>query len=311
MSKKILRSPSYPSLSLRAAVEAVGKIEARYRTSAVDRDEAAKLIGFSRRSGPANQALASLASYGLLERAGKGDARVTHRAREILHPNKPEDRIEHLEAAALTPPLFQELRDRFPDVQIPPESGVVTHLNRRNFNPSAVPKAAQAFLDTVVYLEELKGSDSHDTESSNGGESPSSGETTDTLGAPCIGDAVQWESQGALQFAQPRRVRAISEDGDWVFVDGSETGIPMNEVSVESREPPVKQPPTLPLSDVPVAPSGEVEWLRSRVGKNTSVRLMVIGDVGSREVGRLIRVLETQRDVLQEDEGYVQNDKNA
>ena len=300
MSKKILRSPSYPSLSLKDAVEAVGKIEARYRTSVVDRDEAATLIGFSRRSGPANQALASLASYGLLERAGKGDARVTQRARDILHPNEPEDRIDHLEAAALTPPLFQELRDRFPDVQVPPQSGVVTYLNRRNFNPSAVPKAARAFLDTVSYLEELKGSDSHDARSSNGEKSPLSGATADPPVAARVGDFVQWESQGVLQFVEPRRVRAISEDGSWAFVEDSETGIPMNELSVEVQEPQA-QPPILPLP-VPPAPSGETEWLRNFVGKSTHVRLLVTGDMGPREIQRLIRLLQTQHDVLLEDD---------
>jgi len=304
MSKKFIRSPSYPSLSLEDAIEAVGKIDGTYRRDKVDRESAAKLLGFSSLSGPANKALAALAASGLLERAGKGDTRVTDRARAILHPNSQNERRENLMAAASSPPLFQKLRERFPSTRVPPEEGVLTHLNREGFNPNSVPQAAQAFLRTAEYLEQERVSDSDDPKPSNAEESPVSGEAPDTQAAPRIGDFVQWESQGTLRFAQPRRVRHVSfEDGGWVFVDGSETGIPMNEVSVESREPAaVREPPRLPLGDDPGGPSGGIEGRRSRLGKDASVRLMVTGDVGPREVGRLIRLLETQRDVLQEDD---------
>src|SRR5690349_237159 len=68
-----VRSPSYPVWSLSDAVTAVGKIEAQYRMSKVDREVAAKIIGYSGLSGPANKALAALGQYGLVERAGKGE----------------------------------------------------------------------------------------------------------------------------------------------------------------------------------------------------------------------------------------------
>lgn len=306
MSKQAVRSPSYPSLSLKSAVEAVGKIDAQYRSSVVDRDDAAKLIGFTTRSGPANQALASLAAYGLLERAGKGDARVTERARAILYPNSQGELADNLREAALSPPLFQQLRERFEYTPAPPEEGVVRYLNRLNFNPNAVRRAAKAFLGTIRYLEEFEVSDSNDIESPDEGESPSSAKIADEPAVIRIGDSVQWESQGVLQFPQPRRVRGISEDGCWAFVEGSESGIPMNELSVKAHEPqaPQARPPTLPLTEA-LASSGEIEWLRNRVGKSTNVRLLVTGDMGPREIQRLIRLLQTQHDVLLDDEEIV------
>ena len=118
---KPVRSPSYPSLALRDAVKAVGKIEGRHRSAAVDRTVAAKLIGFSALSGPANKALAALASYGLLERAGKGEARVTERAKAILHAASEQERRDKLRAAAFEPPLFREIRERFDGITVPPE----------------------------------------------------------------------------------------------------------------------------------------------------------------------------------------------
>jgi hypothetical protein len=65
-----------------------------------------------------------------------------------------------------------------------------------------------------------------------------------------VGDFVQWVSGGAVQFPEPRRVRALSDDGDWAFVDGSQTGIAMSELEVVTAPRPTRRPPpTLPLPE--------------------------------------------------------------
>ena len=51
-----------------------------------------------------------------------------------------------------------------------------------------------------------------------------------------VGDRVQWTSQGAAQFAQPRRVTFVSPDGQWVLVEGSCTGLPAGQVTVVARK---------------------------------------------------------------------------
>lgn len=46
------------------------------------------------------------------------------------------------------------------------------------------------------------------------------------------GDYVNWESEGVLRFKVPRKVLRIEESdvyGDYVFVEGSKTGIPIGE----------------------------------------------------------------------------------
>lgn len=295
MTAKIIRSPSYPSMSLKDAVDAVSKIERLYRASPVDRTQAAKLIGYSSLSGPANKALAALATFGLLERAGKGEARVTSRARAILHADDDQERIANLLDAAREPDLFRELVERFQGISVPPEEGVVTYLNRQGFNPTAVRPAAKAFLETMMYVEELKGTESH-------GAKPSEGlglqtpDVTRAFGGAKVGDLVQWESQGALQLPKPLRVRMVSEDGNWIAVEGSQTGIPMSEVLVESKTPPA---PMFALQERNEADEGE--WMRIRVGQDTNVRLMVKGDMGPKEIGRLIKMLEAQKLVLEDD----------
>jgi hypothetical protein len=126
-------------------------------------------------SGPANAALAALATYGFLDRAGKGETRVTERARDILHADSQGDRIQGLLDAAMEPALFRELRERFVGISVPPEDGVVTYLNRQGFNPNAVRPAAKAFLETMRYLEELGATDGHGVTPTGG---PDSGDNS-------------------------------------------------------------------------------------------------------------------------------------
>lgn len=246
-----VRSPSYPNASLGDVLSQVAKIEKLYRQSPVDREVAAKLIGYSSLSGPASKALAAMANFGLVERAGKGEMRVTARARAILHPDNLAERRQALIAAAFEPNLFQELRGRWPDM-IPPEDGIMTYLHRQGFNQSAIRPAMKAYRDTLLFLEQEGANDSHGNEPQSGADSVSAeGGNSAALGKARVGDMVEVEIAGSLLFAEPVRVRAVSDDQAWVFVDGSETGIQMEHVTVLERPDAGtegKAPPTLPLA---------------------------------------------------------------
>lgn len=297
---KAIRSPSYPNMSLRDAVAAVGKIEAQYRSSAVDRELAAKLIGYSSLSGPANKALAALASYGLLERAGKGDARVTERARAILHAGNDQERSANLFDAASSPALFRAIREKFQDIPVPPEDGVVTYLNREGFNPSAVRPAARAFLETMKFVEELRATESHANQPSRAAESPSvaAPKGGGQFGGARVGDLIQWESGGALQFEKPRRVRFVTDDGGWVAVEGSKTGVPMSEVIVQDRAAPNDARPIFPDEDFGGEEEAQHTDLRMKLGKGIVVQVRSKEELGPDELGKLIKLLEAQRDAL-------------
>lgn len=297
---KPIRSPSYPSMPLRDAVDAVAKIEGPYRSSPVDRENAAKLIGYSGLSGPANSALAALAAYGLLDRAGKGQARVTERARAILHPKNEDERKSGLRAAALEPSLFREIREHFDGLPVPPEDGVVTYLNRQGFNPNAIRPAAKAFLQTMAYLEELGATESHGDVGTVGSESDGSdegnGSDKPTFGGARVGDLVQWESQGVRQFRTPRRVRFVTEDGNWIAVEGSETGIAMNEVIVEERGTEHReQPPIFSFEE----DRGAGTDLRFMVGKKP-VRVSSPEELGVNELERLAKLINAQTEALKD-----------
>lgn len=297
-----IRSPSYPNRSLREAITDVRKIEQVYRSSQADREQAAKLIGYSSLSGPAAKALAALASYGLVERAGKGELRVTRRAVAILHSDDKAERRAELRQAAFEPDIFRELQERWPDI-VPPEDGIASFLRRQGFNENAIRPVAQAYLDTVALLVEEGATESHGggAASAERSTSSSSGGKSVNYGGAQIGDLVQWESNGALQFEQPRRVRLISDDGMWVAVEGSETGLPMSEIIVEQRAPKAEAPkfPLAPERETRPEP-GAVEWIRNDLGPETKVIIHAIGEMGPREIGKLIRLLEAQKAVLED-----------
>lgn len=52
---------------------------------------------------------------------------------------------------------------------------------------------------------------------------------------PKVGDYVQWEPKGILQFTEPKRITRISEDGAFAFVADSPTGLPVGELKLEEK----------------------------------------------------------------------------
>src|SRR5882757_9179473 len=59
------------------------------------------------------------------------------------------------------------------------------------------------------------------------------------------GDLVQWTSGGIDQFETPRRVQSVHRrDGkEWAFVQGTNTGVPLSELTVVPPKSGVPAPP--------------------------------------------------------------------
>lgn len=78
----------------------------------------------------------------------------------------------------------------------------------------------------------------------------------------------------------------------------------MEEVTIEMKGAPgvAKQPPTLAQEGIgQFISQGEREWLRGPLSKAASYRLIVNGDLGPKELGKLITLLQAQKDVLSDD----------
>ena len=95
--------------------------------------------------------------------------------------------------------------------------------------------------------------------------------------------------------------KIINENG----VDDSVTGIPMIEVTLEQKGS--GNPPAVPLP-LPegvtsfVKDLAEREWLHGHLSKESSYRLIVTGNLGPKEIGKLIKLLHAQQAVLADDE---------
>jgi hypothetical protein len=124
------------------------------------------------------------------------------------------------------------------------------------------------------------------------------------------GDLVQWTSGGIDQFETPRRVQSVHRrDGkEWAFVEGTNTGVPLSELTVVPPTSGATAPPsptlsTMAPSDPIASPSTnkEHEYLRGVLSRDTSYRLLVSGDIGPKELGRMIRLLQAQKAILEDD----------
>jgi len=122
-----------------------------------------------------------------------------------------------------------------------------------------------------------------------------------------IGDLVQWTSGGVDQFEPPRRVRGLRKhDGEeWAFVEGTRTGVPVSELTVvtpapgSDARPSPGRPAGPPIAGLPM--NGERELLRGALSRDASYRLLVSGDVGPKELGRIIKLLEAQKAILEDE----------
>ena len=249
-------SPPHPGMSLAKAVEAAGKIFEADRRNPVDRDVAARHIGYTGKNGASDKALAALAHFGLVEKVGKGSLRVSQLAMDIIHPDPsdPQGKQRSLLEAGMKPEIYKELRAQFPDYVS--EGTLRSYLVRVGFNDAALPAAMSAYTETLRFLEQSKAFESVGSE---GSEEPD--------------DDLQDNNAGA---------------------DMEQTDV------IERAAPP--PPPSMPPAEAARVEPGETEWMRNPVSRDTKVRLLVTGDMGPKEIGRLIKLLQAQKAVLDEED---------
>ncbi|MCZ3375883.1 hypothetical protein [Rhizobium sp. AG207R] len=154
------RSPSYPSTSIEYALELVRKIHQVERTNPIDREVAAKAMGYTGISGRSATVLSDLSQYGLLDKAGKSEVRVTPLAVDLLYPDDRQSYQDALKQAVNKPELFQRIMDRFTDGR-PSANALQSFLIKQDFTHAAIPAAVRAFQETFSYLENKIESDSN------------------------------------------------------------------------------------------------------------------------------------------------------
>jgi hypothetical protein len=242
------RSPNYPVIGLRKAVERAGQIFTKYRKASVPIHLVQSEWGYKPYSSSANQCVAALKAFGLVEVDGNGNLRkvtVTDVAYRIL--GKSLDSKNLLQNAALKPPIYEELWQKYKGEEFPDDSLIKHYLEwdreEGTFNRDVIDPFIENFRDSFRYAGLLpdgtmRGEEQVEIAPEKGGNGASS---------ISAGDFAQWTSQGVDQLPEPLRVTGISDDGQWAFIEGKTTGVPMSELSLQNPKGDTPQPPPNPF----------------------------------------------------------------
>lgn len=161
------RSPRYPRSTLAASIEDVRKLYKAVGKGKIDPLIASRALGFGGLNGAAQATLGTLAQYSLVERAA-GQVGITPLALRILHPMSDAQRDEAIREAALSPKIFQELFEKFPEAN---NIVIESYLAQNAFTSDGAKKAAKIFASNretynvsapVLADNKLEGSDETD-----------------------------------------------------------------------------------------------------------------------------------------------------
>jgi hypothetical protein len=141
------RSPEYPAISLKEAIDRVKMVYDKDYQNRVPRKVVAEHMGYKGLSGASLPILSALIKYGLLE--GRGDdTRVSDLAVQILaHERGTPERMQGLWQASKLPELFADINKRFPDGKAS-DSAIRSYLLTSKFIPGAADAAIRAYRDT-------------------------------------------------------------------------------------------------------------------------------------------------------------------
>lgn len=147
------RSPNYPAISLREAIDKVRVIYSEQRKTAGSREDFARILGYNGLTGTSVKVVSALSKYGLL--TGHGNNLRVSEIGEDLSVHRPGD-VEYEEAvqlAADNPAFFKELNAAFPE-GLPSEHTVRATLIKKGFADKAIQPALETYRDTQALIAE-------------------------------------------------------------------------------------------------------------------------------------------------------------
>jgi hypothetical protein len=298
------RSPSYPMIPLGVAVSRLAALDEYFKRHPAPFKQLGLAWDMKPSSSQASSTAAALKSFGLVDYQGAAtDLKVvlSEEGRTYLRAQQDEIKRGVLRRVALNPKAIAKYWKEWGAVRPPNPVCLDELVLKAKFTQAG----AENFLK--VYDATIAAAGLRDSDKVGSKDDPQPSHEPDDEVSAEVGDLIQWNSSGVLQFPQPKRVRAVQQhDGmDWVFVDGSDTGIPMSEVTVEQKGFSGGKPPVFAEQVRTLAT--EREWLRGPLSKDTSYRLIVTGDLGPKDIGKLIKLLQAQKAVLDDtdEEGSV------
>lgn len=239
------RSPSFPFIPLETALNRLAEFESTFARQEPPADRAYLAWKMKGDTSQAQQTLGALRAFGLVEYKGSGTKRpvaISVEARNYLRAQQDSVKREALKRLALKPKWIAHFWDIWGADRVPDPIRLDTLVLESRFNEGTAPTFLKVYDATIAFAGLSNADKGHPIDK---------GEQEDTrLPAVQVGDLVQAEVNGLLAFPNPVRVRAVQQhDGrSWVYVDGSESGIPADQVQiVQGGGTPGFTPPPFPL----------------------------------------------------------------
>ena len=161
------RSPRYPAIGLRDAVDKIEKIFNEKHRSAMTSEIAAQHLGYAGLTGASLPVISALRKYGFLE--GRGDKiRVSNNAVTIIADRDAKDqseRIEALKKSLTNDDLFSDLFQQFGEHVS--EKNITATLIKNGFTRDAATKASRSYLESIAFVNEASEGYNHPSEIQN------------------------------------------------------------------------------------------------------------------------------------------------
>lgn len=235
LKRKRTRSPAYPYVNLEGALTRAKQFYDKEQRNAANVYIATKHWGFVEDSSNGAQTVAALISFGLMKDEGTGEkrtVRLTQDALRILLDTRPDskERADLVKQCALAPKIHKQIWEKWgPD--LPSDANLRHSLLfdwETPFNENSVDFFIGEYKSTIAFAK-IGESDKIDHMEVDKGKSGD-----DSPYIPAVGDFVQWEHNGVLGLSEPRRVREITPDGLFAFIDGYLSALPVSELLKEA-----------------------------------------------------------------------------
>jgi hypothetical protein len=294
------RSPSFPFIALPAAIKRLVEFEEYFKRHPAPAKHSGKAWGMKGWTSQAQQTLAALKSFGLVDYQGAGEnlqAALSEDGRIYLRAQQDSIKREVLKRAALKPKNIAKYFATWGADRPPSEVCLDQLVLKDSFNEAGAKLFLHVYDTTIAYAG-LGDSDKVTPDMPDDGELEV-GYGADRFDAPTVevGDYVQWTSAGVDQFKPPRRVTGIKDDH--VFVLGSLAGMPMQEITVVDAPTPklagdmAASPKALAATDGVAAPAKDISVLLTPSG-----RLQISADVDAKGLVTLKQMLEKYEEIL-------------
>jgi hypothetical protein len=247
------RSPSFPFIPLKAAVERLVEFEKCFGRHHAPVGKAGLAWKMKERSSQSDQTLAALKAFGLIEYHGAANARQAHisdEGRRYLRAQQESIKQDVLRSAALRPKIIEKFWREW-GADRPPDPVCLDDLVLKNAFSDNGAKGFLKVYDATIDFAGLRDSD---------------------------------------KIPPVQRVEDVFEPD----AEDEDVGRPRS----DDPPPPPRSPPAPPATSRVAMIQGERELVTGMLSKETNFRVIVSGPVGVKEIDRLIKKLEFDKDIL-------------